>query len=120
MLVHHIEPMGYTSVDGKRVYGEYFSYGRFGPTEVTYEQFKRYRPLLREIPITDKWLSDKFNKQFPQCSFKYTEMRKLDFDKMVEIAILLGIDYRKPRYPDKKDVRALKNAVIRKIDSVSK
>jgi len=119
MLVYHAEPMGYTSVDGKRVYGEYFSYGKFGPTEITYEQFRKYRPLLKELPITGAWLSEKFGKNFPECSFTYTQMRKLSFDKLVEVAKLLGIDYRKPRHPTKTDVRALKTAVIRKIDSAS-
>jgi len=116
MLVYHTEPMGYTSIDGCRVYGEYFSYGRFGPTEVTYEQFCKYRPILREFPITGQWLSQKFGKKFPECSFKYTEMRRLDFDKLIEIARLLGIDYRKPRHPTGAEKRALKSAVIKKID----
>jgi hypothetical protein len=108
--------MGYTSVEGRRVYGEFYSYGRFGPTEITYEEFRQHRSILSEIPITGEWLSKKFGKSFPSCSFKYTEMRKLDFGKLIEIAILLGIDYRKPRHPTEKDRRALKKAVIGKID----
>jgi len=119
MLVYHIEPMGYTSVDGQRVYGKYFSYGRFGPTEITYKQFCKYRDILVECPITGEWLTNKFGKKFPDCSFKYTEMRKLDFATLIKIARLLDIDYRKPRHPTDRDRRALKNAVIRKIDQNS-
>ena len=116
MLVYHKDSMGYTSINGKRVYGEFFSYGSFGPTEVTYKEFNEFREMLRELPITGEWLGRKFGKDFPQCSFKYTEMRKLDFNKLIEIAKLLDIDYRKSRHPTDTDRRALKKAVIKKID----
>ena len=116
MLVYHKDPLGYTSINGRRIYGEFFSYGRFGPAEVTYKEFREYRDILSELPITGEWLGRKFGKDFPECSFKYSEMRKLDFGKLIEIAKLLDIDYRKPRHPTDIDRRALKKAVIEKID----
>jgi len=116
VLVYHRDSLGYTVVGSKRVYGEFFNYGRFGPTEVSYKEFRENKENLIELPITGEWLSKKFNKKFPQCSFKYSEMRKLDFNKLIEIAILLDIKYLKPRSPTTDDIRALKNVVIRKIE----
>lgn len=118
MLVYHKDPLGYCSVGDKRIYGEFFAYGAFGPTEMTYKDFNNNRSFLKEEPITGAWLKKKFNKDFPEIQFKITKMWKVDFDKLVTIARIMGINYIKPRYPKIEDKRALKKAVINKIDTI--
>lgn len=118
MLVYHRDSMGYTSIGDTRVYGEYYCYGSFGAAEILYKDYCRNKENLIEVPITGEWLSSKFGKTFPSCKFKYTEMRKLNFDTVIEIAILLGIDYKKSRHPTDKDKTALKKAVMKKIDGL--
>jgi hypothetical protein len=118
MLVYHIDPMGYTTIDGKRIYGECFNYGAFGPAEITYKQFSKNKKILKEQPVTDSWLEKKFGKKFPSIQFKITEMWRVDFEKLIDIARLIGIDYRKPRHPTSMDKRALRKAVLSRIDRV--
>ena len=111
--------MGYTTVEGRRVYGKFFNYGRFGPTEMAYEVFRKNRALLEEEYITNEWLSKRFGIDFPSVRFKITEMWKLDFEPLIQVANLLGINYRKSRYPTTTEKRALRKAVVRKIENSS-
>jgi len=103
--------MGYTTINSVRVYGKHFAYGKFGPTEMPFEVFKQNRNILCEVPITGKWLSKKFHKSFPDVVFKLSEMWKLDFDKTVQIARLLGIPYLSPKKTTDSQRRALRRSI---------
>lgn len=119
MLVYARQPMGYTSICGKRVYGEYFSYGRFGTTEILHDVFRKYKEILVEAPITSDWLSVRFDTEFPEVSFTYEKMHEqVSFDVLVEVAKGIGIQYIKGgRKPTKIEKRALRRAIIKAIDS---
>jgi len=117
MLVYHKDSMGYTTIEGRRVYGEFFNYGRFGPTEVSYDAFRENRNQLVEANITKGWLEERFNVEFPNVCFKLTEMWKVDFKLLVEIANILGIKYSKPRHPTVTEKNALRRSILRRIDS---
>jgi hypothetical protein len=119
MLVHTREPMGYMSVDGKRVYGESYCYGRFGPTEISHESYRKHRESLTEAPITSEWLTERFGVAFPEVSFTYEKMHEqVSFDTLIVVARLVGIEYVKGRKkPTKAEKRALRRAIIRAIDS---
>lgn len=112
MLVYHIRPMGYTEIEGRRIYGKYFSYGSFGPTDVPRSFYKKHKDKLEEAEYTTVWLEEKFNMKFPDVRFKITEMYKLDFNKLVEVAQKIGIDYIPGRKPTDSQKRALRRSVI--------
>lgn len=116
MLVYHIDSMGYTSIEGRRIYGRFFNYGRFGPTEISYDVFRKNRALLEEEYITDEWLNKRFGANFPSVNLKLTEMWKIDFKLLIRIANLLGIKYTKPRHPTITEKNALRRAIFRTID----
>lgn len=115
MLVYHKEPMGYTSIEGQRVYGKCFSYGSFGPTDISRSLFRKNRDILEEFVYTTKWLEEKFNKKFPNISFKISEFYKIDFELLVKIAKTIGIEYIKSRKSSDLERRALRRAVLNKI-----
>lgn len=118
MLVYAKEPMGYTTVDGKRVYGENFNYGRFGPTEISYESFRRYRDVLKEVPMTAAWLATRFGVPFPDICLSFVDtFQHMTFDELVDVAKLIGLRYVKSRKPSKAEKRALRRSVIRVIDN---
>ncbi|MHA2063189.1 MAG: hypothetical protein ACXABY_02290 [Candidatus Thorarchaeota archaeon] len=109
--------MGYTTVEGRRVYGKFFNYGRFGPAEMPYKTFKKNRELLEEVNITGSWLENRFGGKFPQINFKLTEMWKVEFGLLVQIANCMGIEYKKSRHPNDTEKRALRKAILRRIDA---
>lgn len=118
MLVYTKEPMGYMSIDGKRIYGENFNYGKFGPTEITHEAYLKYKGVLKEAPIVPEWLEKRFGKKFPQVNFVYEDTyENIDFDTVIEIAKTLGINYIKSFKPTRSEKRALRRAIINIIDS---
>lgn len=118
MLVYLKNPMAYTSIDGKRVYGRKYAYGSMGPTNVSRESFKKYREILEETEYTKSYLDEKFNGNFPDVSFKVSEISKLDFLTLVKVAKSLGIKYHRRRVsPTNKEVLALRRAVIGRLNS---
>ncbi len=119
MLVFARQSMGYTSVAGKRVYGEYYSRGSFGHTEITHEDFRKNKNILIEAPITSEWLRDRFDIEFPEVSFTYGKMHEqVEFDTLIEVAGLLGIKFIKGRKSvTKSEKRSLRRAIIRVIDA---
>jgi hypothetical protein len=117
MLVYSKQPMGYTSVGDKRVYGKSFAYGRFGPTEITYKEYMKNRDYLVQHPVTSAWLSSKFDKAFPEAEFTYENMHDdVSFETLVEIANLLEIKYVKKGKPTIAEKRSLRRAIIFTID----
>lgn len=120
MLVRTKEPMGYTTIDGKRVYGEGFSYGRFAPTEITYKLYREYKEVLKEVPITGEWLSERFGGKFPDVSLTYENTyENITFDELIDVARNLGVNYIKSARPTRNEKRALRRTVISIIDSSS-
>ena len=118
MLAYTKEPMGYTSIDGKRIYGENFNFGRFGPTEITYKTYLKNKEILKECPITSEWLSKKLNRPFPDMQFTLTNLRnELDNDKIIELARLLGIEYKKNKISSL-ELRSLRKSIIYTIDNL--
>lgn len=118
MLVRTKEPMGYTTICGKRVYGEAFSYGRFAPTEITYDIYRKNKNILKEVPITPQWLSERFGGSFPNTLLTYENtFENITFDDLIQIAQNLGIEYIKSAKPSKSEKRALRRSVISIIDS---
>ena len=103
MLVYLKEPMGYTELDGYRVYGCKYAYGSFGSTDLPMAIYKKYKDRLEHAQYTTEWLEKKFNRPFPKLAFTIDSLYKMDFLVLVEIAKLVGIDYR---------VRAKKNPTV--------
>lgn len=120
MLVYLKEPMGKTEIDGYIITGEYYNYGKLGPANVPRKVFLKNISILIEVPITDKWLSEKFNKDFPEVKFTITQMFEMDWTTLVQIARLMGIPYIDSgrKAPSKEYRKALRKSVIGKIDEV--
>ena len=112
MLVYHKEPMGYTSIGSKRIYGKFFNYGRFGPANVTRSTFKKHKNILEEVEYDEKILKKIFGVTFPIVRFRISELWKLDFNKLIEVALLIGIPYIPSRTPTYNERRALRKSVI--------
>ena len=109
--------MGRSTVDGYNVYGKYYAYGTFGPTNLPRSVFVKNKDVLEEIEIDKGWLLKKTGNAFP-TSFKTTELYTFDFDVTVQIARLLGIDYIKSKNPSTKEQSALRRAIINKLDAL--
>ena len=104
--------MGYTTIGDKRVYGKYFNYGRFGPTNIPRSLFKKHQDLLEEVEYDEKILKKIFGVTFPVVKFKISQLYKLDFDKLIEVARLIGIKYIPSRNPTDSQRRALRKSVV--------
>lgn len=111
MLVYAKEPMGYLTIGPYRIYGKYFAYGRFGSTDIPRSVFKQHKSVLEEVEYTSEWFKNKFDTAFPDFSFKISEMWKLDFDVLIEVAKIIGIKYIKPKHPSDIEKRALRKSV---------
>ncbi len=116
MLVYAKVPMGYTSIGNQRVYGKFFSYGKFGPTDIPYELFLTHQEQLEEVGYTKDILEEEFGGKFPTISFKLSKLKLIPFENLVEIARSLGIDYHKGRQkPSLQHKRALRRSVLGRI-----
>jgi hypothetical protein len=111
------EPMGCSTINGRRVYGRFYAYGSFGSTNLPRSVFLKHKDILEEIEISQEWLLEKTGKHFP-CAFKTSELYLLDFDVIIDIAKLLGIEYIKSRKPTSAEQGALRRAIVNKIDSL--
>jgi hypothetical protein len=118
MLVYHREPMGYTCIEGKRIYGKYFAGGRFGPSVVTRATYLKFKGLLEEFTFTSDWLSRKYDKEFPPVSFTPYTFWTVDFKTVIDIARLIGIDYKSKGNREYSDIekRALRRSVLGKLE----
>jgi len=117
VLVYLKEPMGCSTIKGRRVYGKFYALGSFGPTSVPRKTFLEYKSVLEEVEITKKWLFKKTGKHFP-TGFKITGLSLVDFDVVINIAKLLGIEYIKSRKPTSKERAALNRAIVGKVDAL--
>lgn len=116
MLVYHKEHMGYTSIDGKRIYGEFFNYGRFGPTNIPRSVFRKNKDILEEVEYDEKILGKIFDIEFPTVKFKISEFWCVDFDTLIIMAQKMGIQYIKRRkVPNDIEKRALRKSVLKLI-----
>ena len=116
MLVYAKVPMGYISIGGQRIYGKFFSYGRFGPTEIPFNLFIENKERLEEVEYTADILEQKFGRKFPDISFKLSKINLISFEDLVKIAHALGIDYLKGRQkPSIQHKRALRKSVLTRI-----
>lgn len=87
--------MAHTLIDGKRVYGRRYAYGSMGPTNISINSYKLYKNILEEAEYTKSWLDNKYNKNFPDISFKLSKINKIDYSTLVKVANLIGIKYYK-------------------------
>lgn len=115
MLVFLKEPMGYTQLDIYRIYGRNFSNGAFGSCDVPKELYMAHKDILEEAEYTPEWLKQRFGKEFPQITFRASELSKLDIDDLAKIAIAMGIKYKKPRNPTLQDKNGLKRSILSKL-----
>jgi len=115
MLVYLKNNMAYTSIAGKRVYGEWYAYGSMGPTDIPIELFRKNTDILKEAYYTKDWLSIKFNTDFPDIQFKLSNLKNLDIDVLIEIARCVGIDYIKTKNISSTEKRALIKIIRRNI-----
>lgn len=118
MLVYLKEPMGCSDISGRRVYGRFYAYGSFGPTQIPRGVFFKNKDVLEEAQITGSWLSERSGKLFPSVSFKTTELYLLDFNMLIRIADLLGIKYIRSRKPSAAEKKALGRAVVTRIEQL--
>ena len=114
MLVYLKSEMSYTVIGDKRVYGKKFAYGSLGPTDISLNIFKQNRDMLEEAEYTKAWLDNKFDKEFPDISFKPSQLYRLDMDNLTKIAHGVGIKYLRNRKTTVQEKRALCR-VIQKI-----
>lgn len=85
--------MGSSNIDGYRIYGECYSYGRFGFTDIPKDIYLENKEILKEAKYTRRWLENKFGVEFPDISFTFSTMKNLPFNKTIELAKCLGINY---------------------------
>jgi len=110
--------MGYSSIHGRRIYGECYSYGKFGATAIPRNVYFANRDKLKEAEITGDWLAAKTGCEFPSVSFKTTELGKLDFDVIIKIARGLGIRYIRNRKITTEEKKALNRAIVHFIEKL--
>lgn len=101
--------MGYLDIDGQRVYGRNFAYGSFGPTDIDRKTYKHNKKFLEEAVYTKEILEEKFGGEFPNISFKLSELRELPWDIVSELARLIGMTchVRRKHLMTKREIRAL-------------
>ena len=116
MLVYLKSPMSYTVLNGQRVYGRKFAYGSLGPTDIPVNIYKEQKNILEEAEYTKEWLDNKYTYDFPNISFKLSQLYLLDIDTLIKIAYGVGIVYIKPRKPSMQEKRTLYRT-IRKVIS---
>ena len=109
--------MGCSTIKGRRVYGRFYAFGSFGPANISRKTFLEYKSVLEEIEISQKWLLKKTGEKFP-VAFKTSELHLIDFDVVIDIAKLLGIEYIKSRRPSSTEQAALRRAIIGKVDAL--
>lgn len=120
MLVYLKQPMGYTSVDNKRVYGKCYAYGAFGPTNISMEAYAEHKNILIEAEYTKDWLDKKYNEDFPDTTFKLSELNKIDYATLSKIANLVGIKHHKSRRkPTTSELIALRRSVAAALNKAS-
>lgn len=115
MLVFLKEPMGSSIIDGRRIYGRYFNYGKFGPTEIPKKTYINNKDVLEEAEYNKRILEEKFGGEFPDVKFKITKLIKLPFDKTIELAAALGIEYIKSRKPSRGERLSLRRAIAHRL-----
>jgi len=99
-----------------RIYGEYFNYGRFGPSDIPKKLFRAHKDILVEAEYTTEWLENKFGGKFPELSFKLSEFWRIETETLIELARLVGVDYINRRgKPTDLELRALRRAVVARI-----
>ena len=113
MLVYLKNPMGYTTIDGKRVYGKKFAYGTFGPTDISIDAYEKYKDILEDAEYTKEWLENKYKANFPDIKFTINTIKNLDYKNLALLAKLVGVKYHKG--VKRKITRAEKNALVRSI-----
>lgn len=105
MLVYCKNPMGYTSIDGKRIYGRYFARGSMPPTQLNYSSYYKNRGALESSPYTKEWLEKEYGSFFPNVSFiGQRDLSLMAFQTLVQIVRAMGVDYRdtKGKWEDEK------------------
>ena len=116
MLVHLKEDMAYTQLDQYRIYGMKFAYGSFGDTDIPWELYREHANILEEGFYTSDWLKNKYGRDFPSVIFKISEMRKLDFDTIIEIAKGLCINFitsSRTTYTQQKSLRIRVHKILK-------
>ena len=111
MLVYLKSDMSYTVLNGKRVYGRKFAYGSLGPTDISMDIYNEKKDILSEAEYTKEWLNNKFGKEFPNISFKPSQLYKLDLGILTQIAHGVGIKYLWNRKTTVQEKRALCRAI---------
>jgi hypothetical protein len=118
MLVYLSQPMSACKIDGQPVYGKYFARGSFGPTNIPKATYLKNKDILEEFVITSEWLSRKFGKEFPSIAFTPSTFWTIDFQLVIEVARVLGIDYKSRGNKEYSDIekRALRRSVLSRIE----
>jgi hypothetical protein len=112
MLVYLKEPMGYTQVDGYRVYGRRYCYGKFGSTDIPKEVFDKYKDILEHAEYTKVWLENKFGGTFPDITFKLSELSKLSPRQLIQLNNAIGNTTVKRKNLTIQDRNALRRALL--------
>lgn len=122
MLVYFKEPMAYANIEGQRVYGKYFARGVFGPTKVSRDTYFKYQDIFENFEYTSEWFARKYNKEFPSIKFDRSNFWTIDFTVVIELAKLIGIDYRGGQKREFSDIekRALRRSILARIEDESK
>ena len=118
MLVYLKQPMGCSTINGRRVYGKFYAYGSFGPINIPRADYFANKEILEVAVITDEWLAKKTGKVFPKVSFQTTEPYLVDFEIIKEMAGLLGMTYISSKNPTSSQQAALRRSVVRLIEAL--
>jgi len=115
MLVYLKSAMSCTVIDDKRVYGRKFAYGSLGPTDISIDIYNQNKDILEEAEYTKIWLDNKFGRQFPNISFKPSQLYGLNIKVLTQIAHGVGIKYLLNRKTTVQEKRALCRAIKKTI-----
>ena len=107
MLVYLKTPMGYTQLGPYRIYGRKYAYGSFGSTDIPKGLYEENKNILEEAEYTGDWLSDRFDKYFPNIKFKLSELYRINNESLYEIAEGVGIKYLRKKKLSVAEKRAL-------------
>jgi len=103
MLVFYRHPKGSTMINGVRIYGFLEMHG---PVVVPWEVYKECQDSLIQASYTKDILEELFpDRQFPNLSFTYSELRHLDWEQMCSLCKSFGFTTNRSKESRRRKLR---------------
>jgi hypothetical protein len=114
MLVYCRNPLGYTTIDGKRIYGRRFARGSMPPVNLSSIPYWHSRAGLEAVPYTKTWLDAQYGTDFPNVSFVGgRDLMELPCPILIQIVRALGVQYRNTKNSFEDEKPGLVETIVR-------